>query len=112
MDPQQFRRFVRVICDHSQTKKVCGKILNAFACRMTSSEACSFISEIVSYDFFLDLNGDMKGFYKQMPEIGENVKNFLSSTRNTDEEGNLVDSDVDEGGNLRYVPDVFVMKSL
>lgn len=101
MDPQQFRRFVRVICDHSQTKKVCGRILNVFACRMTSSEASSFISEIVSYDFFLDLSGDMKGFYKQMPEIGEHVKNFLTSTRNTDLEGNLVDSDVDEGGNLR-----------
>ena len=101
MDPQQFRRFVRVICDHSQTKKICGRVLNAFACRMTSSEASSFVSDIVSYDFFLDLLGNMKVFYKQMPEIGEQVKSFLSSTRNMDEDGNLVDSDVDEGGNLR-----------
>lgn len=102
MNPQQFRRFARGICDHSKSRKLCGRVLNGFACRMTSSEACSFISDIVSYDFFLDLPGSMKSFYREMPEIGEQVESFLSTTRTMDREGNIVDSDEDEAGNLRY----------
>lgn len=101
MNPQQFRRFARGICDHSKSKKLCGRVLNGFACRMTSQEACSFISDIVSYDFFLDLPGSMKSFYREMPEIGGDVESFLSATRTMDREGNIVDSDEDETGNLR-----------
>ena len=36
---------------------------------MTSSEAASFVCDIVCYDFFMDLSGNMKKFYKEMPEI-------------------------------------------
>lgn len=101
MNAIQFRRFARVLCDHAGSKSVCGRILNAFACRMTSSEAASFICDIVSYDFFMDLSGSIKKFYKEMPEIADEVRSLLSSTMDMDGEGNLIDSDEDERGNLR-----------
>lgn len=101
MNVLQFRRFARILCDHAQTKKLCGRVLNTFACRMSASEACSFICDVVSYDFFMDLSGDMKQFYKEMPEIADEIESLLASTRNMDEDGNFIDSDEDERGNLR-----------
>jgi hypothetical protein len=101
MDINQFRRFARVICDHSETKRLCGKALNKFASHMGASEAASFVCEIVAYDFFLDLSGPMSRFYKQMPEIRDEVEQRLNATRNMDGKGNLMDSDEDEHGNLR-----------
>ena len=67
---------------------------------MLSSEATSFICETVSFDFFLDLSGSMRGFYKEIPEIRDSVEAFLTANRNMDGEGELIDSDVDEDGNL------------
>lgn len=101
MNVLQFRRFARVLCDHSKTKMLCGRVLNLFACRMSASEACSFICDIVSYDFFMDLTGDMEKFYKEMPDVADDVQSLLSSTRDMDSDGNLIDSDEDESGNLR-----------
>lgn len=101
MNVQQFRRFARVICDHSRSKATCGRVLNIFASRMSSSEACSFICDIVSYDFFMDLTGKIKKFYAQLPEIKDDLKSMITSSRNVDSKGNLVDSDEDESGNLR-----------
>ena len=100
MNGLQLRRFCRVLCDNTRSKKLCGRILNVFASRMLSSEATSFICETVSFDFFLDLSGSMRGFYKEIPEIRDSVEAFLKVNRHMDKEGELVDSDVDEDGNL------------
>lgn len=101
MNAQQFNRFTHVICDHSKTKRSCGKVLNIFTGRMTESEAVSFICDIVEFDFFMDLSGSMKGFYKNLIEVGEGVELMLKATKSMDDKGNIVDSDADDEGNLR-----------
>eukprot|EP00596_Hydrurales_sp_CCMP1899_P005562 CAMPEP_0119049646 /NCGR_PEP_ID=MMETSP1177-20130426/65715_1 /TAXON_ID=2985 /ORGANISM="Ochromonas sp, Strain CCMP1899" /LENGTH=418 /DNA_ID=CAMNT_0007027139 /DNA_START=83 /DNA_END=1336 /DNA_ORIENTATION=- len=101
MNGQQFARFTHVICDQSKTKSLCGKVLNVFTRQMTASEATAFICDIVEFDFFMDLSGKMKGFYKKLVEVGEEVKLMLQATKTMDEKGNIVESDADDQGDLR-----------
>jgi hypothetical protein len=101
MDTQQQKRFAFKICDHSETKHVCGKILNTFASQFQTAEAAGFVCDVIGYDFFLDLKGSMKGFLAAMPAIADRVQMLVADTRSLDERGNIVDSDADEKGNLK-----------
>ena len=60
MTPQQYRRFASVICEHCPHKRTCGLVLDAFTRNMDSSTASHFICDVIRYDFFMDLRGDMK----------------------------------------------------
>ena len=67
MNTNQYHRFTRKICDFTEKKKVCGRVLHELSSHMQTAEAASFICDIISFDFFLDLTGTMKGFLAAMP---------------------------------------------
>ena len=67
MNTNQYRRLTRTICDHTARKKVCGRVLHVLVGHMQTAEAASFICDVISFDFFLDLTGTMKGFLAALP---------------------------------------------
>lgn len=103
MEDLQFRRFVQTICESCPSKKKVGKVLyHLLISRYTLEEAAGFIFDIVTLDFFLDVEGDMQSFYGQLGELRERVQTLLKACNRTNEKGDIVASDEDEDGNLRY----------
>jgi hypothetical protein len=105
MSTQQYRRFAATVCEHCPDKQSCGRILDILSQHMDTSAASYYICDVIRYDFFLDLSGNMKSFYAQLKrrEVKSSVENLLSTSRTMDKEGNLMDSDseADEQGNLK-----------
>ncbi len=68
---------------------------------MLESEALSFIDDVISRDFFLDLRGKLGDFTSQFPELKHSIETLLQDKDRIGTSGELVDSDEDENGNLR-----------
>ena len=67
LNTMQYREFTRVICDHTKTKKQCGKVLCVFTSHMSGAEASTFIYGNINFGFFSDLRGSMKSFLAEIP---------------------------------------------
>jgi len=121
MGDRQFNRFARVLCDQARSKKVCGQVLTVFSSHLQvlythmstvpfawvflpspqcvcvcgcsqTAEAASFICDVVSYDFFMDLRGKLKTFLAALPGgLAERVEQLLKDTRTLDRDGDLID---------------------
>lgn len=99
----QKSRLVQKICSHSITKKSCGKILNIFTASMEEEEALTFVYDIITLDFFYDLEGKMMAFKSELPRIAEELDLLLREQNNVNDDGEFVESDDDGKGNLRQV---------
>ena len=103
MDDVEFRRFVQTICEACPSKKKVGKVLYHLLIRRFSiEEAAGYIYDMVTLDFFLDVEGDMRSFYSQLGELRPRVEMLLRTNNVLNEHGEIVASDEDERGNLRY----------
>lgn len=60
MDLRQSQRYARLLCEHSDNKRLCGRILHTFTAHMSPAEAASYLYDIVTLDFFQDMRGSMK----------------------------------------------------
>jgi hypothetical protein len=89
-----------LLCEHSSKKKHCGKILNILTSAMQTEEAVSFILNVVSHDFFLYFSGTWQDLYRKLHGVGEQVETAVRSLHGSAE---VMESDEDEAGNLRYV---------
>lgn len=67
---------------------------------MSSQEAVGFVDDVLSHDFFLDLRGSLKDTLKCLPDIQSELTQLFEH-RQSLSNGELVDSDEDEDGNLR-----------
>lgn len=92
---------LRVLCSHSETKAMCGAIIAVFVEDMDPQEAVGLIHDVISYDFFLDLRGQMKHFKRQIPWLRSRLDALLSETKRLDKHGDIIESDADENGNLQ-----------
>jgi hypothetical protein len=101
MDHKESQRYARQLCEHSPSKRVCGKILLKFTSGMSAGEAASFICDIVTLDFFQDVAGTMKEFLREVAPIRDEVEALLDESCRRDKDGEIVDSDADSEGNLR-----------
>jgi hypothetical protein len=95
------RRFAEVICGHADSKRVCGRVLNAFTRHMQAPEAAGFVFDVVNHDFFLDLRGTMAAFLGQLGEIRETIADLMKERNFMGEDEELIDLDADEHGNLK-----------
>ena len=68
---------------------------------MTSPEAISFIHEVISRDFFLDLSGSIKDFVRKLSKIEEELTALLNELFSFGEDGEVIEEDEDEDGNLK-----------
>ena len=57
----------------------------------------------MTYEFFLDLEGKLVDLKDELPEIREELQARIEELEKVDEEGNIIESDEDEEGNLKYV---------
>ena len=92
--------FTVKLCEHSKSYRICGKILNGMVDGLLTAEALRFVDDVISNYFFRDLTGKFKDFLTQLPELKDSIK-ALYEERNSMQDGELVDSDEDENGNLR-----------
>lgn len=61
--------------------------------------------EVISLDFFRDLSGTMQQFLKEVGVgscVGEAVDGLLSEAHDRDDDGEIVESDADSHGDLKY----------
>lgn len=102
MEDYEFSRFVQSICEGCSSKKKVGKVLyHLLIGRHTIEEAAGIIFDIVTLDFFLDVEGDMQSFYEQLGELRDRVQALLRHSNLINERGDMVASDEDEQGNLK-----------
>ncbi len=98
LDEKQMLRFCTILCSHSETFKQTGKIVNVFSQNLLSREKAFFAYDVSQREFFLDMKGDVKDFYKQLDKgVGDQVQRMHS------EQGGIKapDSDEDDNGNLK-----------
>lgn len=99
---KEMKGFVLMVCEHANSKDVCGRVLDVFTSTMHATEAVHFIVSIISYEFFHDLEGDLDSFILEFREVGTAIRSYLSSAEAIREgQDALHDSDEDENGDLR-----------
>lgn len=95
------QRLAISLCSYAGSKKICGKILNVFVQDLPANAAAIYVYECIQFDFYADLKGRMVDLYAQLPEIRRELQDYIENNADTNAEGELVDSDEDEDGNLR-----------
>lgn len=101
MELRESQRYARQLCEHSPSKRICGKILNQFTSSMTESAAAAFAYDIITMDFFQDVQGAMKDLLREVPTFREQLESLLDESHRRDKDGEILDSDADSQGNLR-----------
>jgi hypothetical protein len=104
MEESEVVRLTSEVCGYAQTKSRCGRVLYSLTTSLDTSAAAALIHDIITRDFFLDLEGNMKSFYREIQneDLREFVVALLSESHNTNDNGDIVESDEDCNGNLRY----------
>ncbi len=98
------QRYARAIVEHCSSKRKIARILSLFAMAQYSiGEGASFIHDIVTLDFFLDIEGSMESFFGHIKpeELRERLTILLSASHHLNGRGEIVDSDEDSEGNLK-----------
>ena len=99
------QRYSRLLCEHCRAKKKIGTLLSQVtaAANYSLEESASFIHDIVTYDFFLDIPGEIDGFYRKLqpPQLKDRLLALLSASRHLNSRNEIVDSDEDSTGNLK-----------
>ena len=103
MDYRQTQRYARAICEHSGSKANCGRVLRQFSSSLPTREAPHFVFEVISLDFFRDLTGTVQQFLRELGScVGDAVDGLLSEAHDRDGDGEIVESDADSHGDLKY----------
>jgi len=93
-------RYVVKLSQHASSKRICGMLLADFTANMSSQEAIGFVDDVISHDFFHDLRGSLTDLLSYLPDIRTELTQLFEH-RQSLSNGELVDSDEDEEGNLR-----------
>lgn len=101
LDFNDAQRYAQAICEHCSSKRKVGKVLSYFTSRYTEEEASSFIHDVITLDFFMDVNGTMESFFSPLKRVRERVKALLNAGNRLNGRGEIVDSDEDDEGNLK-----------
>ena len=100
MDSRSLKRVCSTLCSHAGSKRNCGNILGVFTQDLPTNAAVEYAHDIISTDFFVDLGGNIKTLYKQLPEIGAQLQAHVEALWDVDGDGEIIDSETDENGNL------------
>lgn len=100
---QDRKKFCMQLCSVADSKRVCGLITNIFTADLSVQESAHFIFDIVSSDNFLDMQGNMANFQEQIRnQVWKVLEPLIASNFSLDCNGDIVESDADSNGNLRY----------
>ena len=107
MDYRESQRYARQLCEHSNSKRICGRVLHKFTSALTPSEAAAYMYDIIMLDFFQDVRGSTQDLMREIPRAQQELTMLLQASNNLDKDGEIVDSDADSEGNLRCVEDLY-----
>ena len=104
VEAPQYKRIAKIACEHVSTRRECGCILNQFTSKLSTSDAAHFIIDVICQDFFLDQKGSTNLFFAEIhnEEVRQLAEGLLKDRRTVTKDGELVESDEDSTGNLRY----------
>ena len=101
---QDRKKFCMQLCSTADSKRVCGLVVNIFTGDLSVQEAANFIFDILSSDYFLDMQGNMAAFQQQIrTPVREALQPIISNNLSVDHNGDILESDADSNGNLRYM---------
>jgi hypothetical protein len=113
MNLSELRLFSKVLCEHSKSKSVAGRVLDLItqSDKLDLEQASELLYDIVTMDFFYEIPGDMNSFLAQFgraeeenkkPGLKERVIELLEENyRRNETTGDLIESDEDSEGNLK-----------
>ena len=100
MDSRSLKRVCITLCSHAGSKRNCGNILGVFTQDLPTNAAVEYAHDIIQTDFFVDLRGNIKTLYKNLPDIGTQLQAHVEALWDVDGDGEIIDSETDENGNL------------
>ena len=102
MSGSQYMSLAVALCSFANSKRNCGEILDVICDDMEDEgQAVGFIDEVMHKDFFLDLKGRLKEFLKALPRFQSNLSVLIAEKYKLGEDGEIVESDEDQQGNLK-----------
>lgn len=101
-DSHELNRLARVISGFSRTKQRCGAVLNCFCQHLTKHETVMFVINFLHYEGIAELEGSVYSLLDEMTTMDEDARAEVISNFSFDARGNIVESDEDEDGNLKY----------
>jgi hypothetical protein len=112
MNLSELRLFSKVLCEHSKSKSVAGRVLDLItqSDKLDLEQASEHLYDIVTMDFFYEIPGDMNSFLAHLgrgeenkkPGLKERVIELLEENyRRNETTGDLIESDEDSEGNLK-----------
>jgi hypothetical protein len=102
LDEPELARYARMICEYAETKGNCGLVLSKFGAGLQEAQALGLVASVLSKEFFRDLMGKMGDFLEQLGALRPLAETLLDAEYRVDEGGELLESDQDSNGNLRY----------
>ena len=103
-------KYASKVVYHAKAKRQCALIITNFCCDLPLENAARFVCELITLPAFQDIPGKLTDFmnalkccteYDHDGSLAEKVELFLPEYTEVNEDGDLVDSDADENGNLR-----------
>ena len=96
-------RYAVALCEHCRTKVICGKILEQITSKLEVQPAAELIVDVITLDFFPEINGTLKECLAQLTRAREQVEAILDEEgfERKSESGDIIESDEDSEGNLR-----------
>lgn len=98
---EEIVQLLRISCSHSETLKCCGQLLHAFCMNMLQGQAEFYITEVLKFDFVLDLFGLLEDLLDELGDLRSVVEKPIKEILKVNRIGEIVDSDADDDGNLR-----------
>lgn len=102
LDNEDVTRLIRVLCGFCKTKAICGRMINVFTAHLSEFEIVSFVKNLLGYEVIADVEGPVKDLLKEIQSLSDVNKSEIMNCIRLDQSGNIIESDEDEEGNLKY----------
>lgn len=99
----QMACLIQKLAAFMKTKQQCGRMMNIFVAHLTADEIIPIVVNMMHYETMTELKGSVDSLLDELPMIGAPGRVEIKAQFTLDEKGQIVESDEDEDGNLKYV---------
>jgi len=79
MRKSMIQKFTKFLCENGKSKFFCGKVLSIFCKGMTVEVALLFIDDVISFEYFMELDGNIDSFVKPLFKFKSDLIKHLKS---------------------------------
>ncbi len=103
LNSEDLKAYATVLCEYCPSTEYCGRVLEQITSKLELQAAAELIVEVITLDFFPEINGTMKECLAQLTRAKEQVEAILDDEgyERKSESGDIIESDEDSEGNLR-----------